>query len=90
MFTVVVIDIAVARVKELKRIKVHNEDSLTPNVGQSFDTLVLPSDEVARRDLETLRAQVLTKTSAREVLTGVRQGEALTDDILQRICKVKS
>jgi hypothetical protein len=68
--TVVVTDIAAARVEEMKRIKVHNEDSLTPNVGQSFDTLILPSDEVARRDLETLRAQVLTKTSAREVLTG--------------------
>jgi hypothetical protein len=54
----------------MKRIEVHNEDSLTPNVGQSFDTLVLPSDEVARRDLETLGAQVLTKTSAQEVLTG--------------------
>jgi hypothetical protein len=56
--TVVVTDIAVARVEKMKRIKVHNEDSLTPNVGQSFDTLVLPSDEVARRDLEPLRAQV--------------------------------
>ena len=84
-FPVTVTDIDV---NEIKRFNVHNK-SMTPNVGQSLDASVLPSDEIAKRNLETLHAQVLTKASAQEVLTGVRQGEALTDDILQRISKVQ-
>jgi len=90
-------DIAVVRVEEIQKIEVQDlvpvmdqfEDLSTPVVEQPFDDLVLASDEVAKRDLATLRAQVLTRSSAEEVLSGVSQGAALTDDVLRKISEVQ-